>query len=302
MKNSNLVQVFSLIMMILASFSCHKNSSSETSQIPWINQETIPEDSPLAFKKDIIPNGKLAHAGVFSPDMTEYYLTISDSLFTHFTVKVVKYENGEWSKPEDAFFNTPYNEHGVHFSPDGQWLFFSSTRPTGKTGFPETWHIWRCRKTRIGWSTPALIDIPGMEASLVSHPSTTTDGQMYFHAANIDYSNMGIYKCEVTARTVSKATKVDLASGFNRYACTPYISPDESFLIFAEINEEEELFITHRKDSNTWTIPNKLNAEINSGNLGNPFITPDQEFLFFAATNQSDWIIKWASAKSILEK
>ena len=43
---------------------------------------------------------------------------------------MIKKVDGIWSSPKEAFFNSDYSEHGMSFSPDGNTMYFSSTRPT----------------------------------------------------------------------------------------------------------------------------------------------------------------------------
>ena len=52
--------------------------------------EEIPNNIPLEFKQNVVPNNKLIHKGIFSPDLKEYYYTISDKNFENFEVIVKK--------------------------------------------------------------------------------------------------------------------------------------------------------------------------------------------------------------------
>lgn len=152
--------------------------------------EQIPDSKPIVFKEDLIPDDKLIHKGIFSPDFEAYYYTISDKNFEKFDVYVIRKVDDTWSEPEEAFFNSEYHEHGMSFSPDGNSIYFSSTRPTSLEDVAETWHIWKSDKRDDTWTKPAFVDLPNLRKKLVSHPSISNKGTMYFHVSNLDYTDM----------------------------------------------------------------------------------------------------------------
>ncbi|UZR93026.1 hypothetical protein [Chondrinema litorale] len=52
--------------------------------------DEIPQELPIPFKPELVPDNYLIHRGVFSNDLEEYYFTISDSAFANFSIKVNK--------------------------------------------------------------------------------------------------------------------------------------------------------------------------------------------------------------------
>ncbi|MGK0412400.1 MAG: hypothetical protein ACJA1B_000592 [Polaribacter sp.] len=50
----------------------------------------------------------------------------------------------------------------MSFSPDGNSIYFSSTRTTNIEGVPETWHIWKSDKVNGEWKEPIFMDIPNL--------------------------------------------------------------------------------------------------------------------------------------------
>ena len=113
--------------------------------------ELTPGEDPIPFEESIIPSGKLIHSGILSPDLQQYYFTLSDKDSQHFDVMVCERKKLGWSEPTQAFFNTEYNEHGTAFSPDGSYIYFSSTRPVGIAEIANTWRIWRSKKFDEKW-------------------------------------------------------------------------------------------------------------------------------------------------------
>ena len=192
----------------------------------------------------------------------------------------------------------------MSFSSDGKTVYFSSTRPTGVEGIPQTWHIWKSVKVENTWSKPKFVHIPLSDSLLFSHPSISDDGTLYFHASNPDYSEMHIYSSQLKDGAYTTAQKLDLQLADQQNTCTPYISKDGSYLIFATIAAHLQLHITYKDDEGQWTSPLKLPDNINDHNQGNPYISPDDKFLFYAREspdNQNSWNIYWVSI-DILKK
>ena len=79
--------------------------------------------------------------------------------------------------------------------------------------------------------------------------------------------------------------------------CTPYIFPNEEYLIFAVIDSKLDLVVSFKDKTGQWNTPRKLSDEINNNGQGNPFVTPDNKFLFFTTgeSPEKDWSVKWVS-------
>ena len=287
-----------LMIMMFLSISCDKEGS-----LNEFLTETLPGNHPIRFNQVTIPEGKLIHSGIFSPDLDEFYYTLSDKEFRQFDVKVIRKENNAWSKPEDAFFNSGHNEHGTSFSSDGKTIYFSSTRAVPIEGVHDTWHLWRSNKKRDGWTEPEFIDIPNLRDKLMSHPSITSDGTLYFHAGSVDYSESFIYSARENEERFSKAVKLSKVINFSNMQNTPFAAPDDSYLIFESI---PDLYICYKRDRGQWEKPVRLNDDINTNGRGNPYITPDQKYLFYVAGVEphpdDEWSVFWVSTQQILRK
>ncbi|MDW3194265.1 MAG: hypothetical protein R8G66_17960 [Cytophagales bacterium] len=284
-------QHFFLCMLTIYLCQCCSPTNDQRSFLT----EKIPADNPLTFKADLIPDGKLIHKGSFSPDLTEYYYTVSDKSYKRFDTYVIRKQEERWSDPKTAFFNSDYSEHGLSFSPDGNTIYFSSTRPV-ESYIPDTWHLWKSVNKGGQWSKPAYIDIPNLRDKLISHPTISNQGTLYFHASNLDYSEMDLYQCKLVDGNFGTAQKVvlDIEAPYGK--CTPYIAADESFLLFATVGDQLDLQISYNDGQGNWSIPKKLNEEINHSGQGNPYVTPDHQFLFFTTgTNSEKWQVKWVN-------
>ncbi|MEM7109072.1 MAG: hypothetical protein AAF519_12665 [Bacteroidota bacterium] len=288
------------ILYTIGLMSCQ--NQNELANMQFLTED-VPKDVPLGFKDDVVPNNQLIHRGIFSPDLGEYYYTLSDKNFENFEVYVLNKQNGNWSAPEKAFFNSSYNEHGMSFSPDGNSIFFSSTRPVNMDDIPQTWHIWKSDKGGGEWTEPVFVDIPNLRHKLLSHPVITNSGTLYFHSSNLDYSTMDIYQAKRVNNTFQDAEKVSISATSNSGRCTPYVSPGEEFLVFASIGNQLDLYVSFNDGKGNWTGTKKLGDPINSLGQGNPYVTPDQKFLFFTTGGyqEKEWKVQWVNIESELK-
>ncbi|WP_420318469.1 hypothetical protein [Ekhidna sp.] len=279
------------ILFYLLLTGCNSQSSSISDQPPG--------DIPIVFEPDLVPEGKIIHRGVFSNDLKAYYFTISDPAFTNFDILVSERNKNIWNISKEAFFNSKYDDHGMSFSPDGNTLVFCSTRPVDD--LPQTWHIWKSEKINSGWSTPLYIEIPNLKNKLLSHPTLMPDGTLYFHASELDYSNMKLYYSSLINGKYQNAEEITFETLSDKALCTPYLSASGTYLIFATIGQSLELHASQNLGGNSWSDPLKLPDEINSKGQGNPYLTPDSKYLFYASEKKGKWKINWVNMESFFK-
>lgn len=265
--------------------------------------ENPPTDQPEDFKAHLIPDGKIIHRGIFSPDLKTYYYTISNKDFTAFEVFWIKKEEDNWTEPARAFFNSEYDEHGMSFSPDGNTLYFSSTRPVGIEGVVSTWHLWKAEKLGDNWGVPTFVDISNLRDKLVSHPTITQSGVLYFHSSNLDYSEMHIYESKQINGEFQEAKKLTFSNEVDIGRCTPYVSPKGDYLIFASVGSQLDLMISFNDGNGNWINTRKLSPKINKLGQGNPYVTPDGKYLFYTTGDltDKDWRVKWVDIRQELK-
>ena len=288
-----------IFFSIIALLGCEEKTENDKTR--FLVGE-VPKNGPLEFKQELVPANKLVHKGIFTPDLDQYYYTLSDDNFEKFDVYVVAKNNGRWSQPKKAFFNSQYNEHGMSFSPNGKTLYFSSTRPVDIDSIASTWHIWKSDNVNGKWSKPEFIDVPNLRDKLMSHPSVTNSGTIYFHSSNLDYSEMDLYYSKFVNGRFENAKKVIIESNENKRKCTPYVSPKEDYLLFSSIDDQLDLMISFKDGNGGWKNTRKLNDKINNKGQGNPYITPDNRYLFFTTANSENiWSVKWVDITAELK-
>ncbi|MGB5981967.1 MAG: hypothetical protein WBG46_07450 [Nonlabens sp.] len=129
--------------LIVASIMFVQCSEKTTDYKDLLAVDELPKEHSITFKQELVPDGKLIHRGILNPQLDTYYFTLSDKSFNQFDIYFVERKNGKWSTPKKTFFNSDYKDHGMSFSPDGNTIYFSSTRPVDDYDVADTWHIWK---------------------------------------------------------------------------------------------------------------------------------------------------------------
>ena len=294
---------FIFIISFLILLGC-KHSSWQDDYKKRFLVDILPDKHPIEFMPSLVSFDRLIHRGVFTPDLKEYYYTVSDNEFKQFDIYLIKWLGEEWSQPEKSFFNSNYSEHGVSFSSDGHTLYFSSTRPSFENNASGTWRIWRSLKVDGKWEEPELVNIPGTKNKFVSHPSISDSATLYYHMSNLDYSEMDIYYSRKVNGKYSEPEKIKIPLESNLGKCTPHISPKEDYMVFAAIGEQLDLMVSFKNDNGDWGDAKRLNDKINTLGRGNPYVTPDGRYLFYASSEHPEkkWKIKWINFEEVLKQ
>lgn len=209
----------------------------------------------------------------------------------------------KWPAPTVA----PYG--GVPaFSPDGKRLYFEGSSD-GKAEGP-----YFVEKQGDGWSEEKcdglVLHFP--ELKFAYNFSLASNGTLYFlsYAAGRGlWNNFGIYRSELIngERAQPELLPPSInASGSANW--TPFIAPDESYLIFASSRGKPEddrgdLYVCFRQPDGNWTKPASLGAPINSNVTERfPAVSPDGKYLFFTRwTPDHEDDVFWVSA-GIIDK
>ncbi|MEL6537688.1 MAG: hypothetical protein AAFQ98_19865 [Bacteroidota bacterium] len=293
-----MLQLLKVILLwgLFGLLSCHTGPATQQPDLPD-NLMFLPD--PYAFEGGF-PN-TILHRGVFSLDQTTYYFTLSQQDFTQFHVWQTARTDTGWSAPVKAFFNSAADDHGMSFSADGNTLVFSSTRPIGKEEEPGTWHLWQCSRKASGWSEPEYLHIPGLAGKLLSHPTLLPDRSLIFHSSEPDYSQMALYLAAWREEAYQPAQLLSWP-GFDSVAmCTPYVSTDGQYLVFATVGEPLLLHVSKRQPDGQWGTPLALPDSLQRGSQGNPYLTPDGKYLLYARQTDSGpaWEIASVAKQSL---
>jgi ankyrin repeat protein len=261
---------------------------------PYLGQPE-PTDGPAMFAPGIV-SLNLYHAEhspvVVSPDGTELYwgMPYREPIMRSRLVE------GRWTAPEPAPFNSSYADGEAIFSPDGERIYFLSTRPLTPTGATDVEHVWFMDRQGDGWSEPH----PASAAvNAFRHHwlvSVTRDGTLYFAAAaEGGFGDIDIYRAPMVNGTHQTPENVGPVINTQGTDNTPFIAPDESYLIFASrgratADRRFHLYISYRGPGGRWLSPQVLDSV--TGALVDPLcpaVTPDGRFMFFIANGDIWW-------------
>lgn len=247
---------------------------------------TPPGDTPEIFLPEIVSvKGKNTHACTFSPDGKQLYF----SRYPDRKSFVMTFENGQWSNPQEAFFN-------------GKETSISSSNET--LFYYRDGDIYFNKKTEEGWGN--AIDV-GKDINTVEmeyYPSVTYDGTLFFSRnGNWDEGRI-MYS---TFKNGKYTPPVDIGFPVNNGGAShAYVAPDKSYMIFNSPRKGSytklDLWISFRNDLDIWTNPQNLGKTINSGGdaILCPTVSPDGKYLFFTRLQKDGTgYIYWVSAKII---
>jgi len=284
-----------------------KGASQNPPQFPvlkgdYLEQEK-PGDTPRIFAPGIVSghgfNSEHSPA-VFSPDLKEVYWTKK----FRGPILFMKQENGVWTAPEIAPFCSEYGDGEPIFSPDGKKLYFLSLRPIKPGGTGDKENMWYVERTPEGWSKPKPVSPLINAFNLHWLFSVANNGTIYFASpSGNSYGQNDIY----SSRFVNGAYEEpkNLGSIINKTGVdhTPFIAPDESYLIYVSSREspsfaDSKFHISYRNKDGFWVTPIDLGQKINSIQYALcPAVTPDGKYMFLIGGGD----IYWVDAKFIEE-
>jgi hypothetical protein len=260
---------------------------------PYLGQ-TPPEDVPIKFLPEIFIN--IHSSPVFSPDGKQVYWRSMNQK----SLLYMEEKDGIWCKPKSVSFSSFFYKQDVpFFSNDGKRLYFITTK---SQRFYQLWSnetIWFVEKDGDSWSSTIQVSEHLNKINTHWQFSVAANGNIYLSGKEND--RWYIFNLEFRDGKYSKPFKVkqpqSLANGESSYLF-PCIAPDESYLIFSKKIPEnnEDLFITYRKQDGSWTEEINLGKKINSKGLEIcPIVSPDGNYLFYLRRD----FIMWVSTKFI---
>ena len=236
---------------------------------------TIPE----LFAPEIIKTEFRQAAGVFSPNLKEFYFRRRGGEYKSNALVVVKLEDNKWNESLIAErAGEPFISH------DGKIMHL------GK----------RYReRTPTGWSEAKSLGAP-FDKFRIMRLTVASNGAYYFDEA----SESGPLRYSRIINGKHEAPKTLNIADIGDWNAHPYIAPDESYIIWDDQRSgNADLYISFRKKDGSWgtsiNLGDKINTEFAEA-YGS--ITPDGKYFFFHRGyegNRAD--IYWVDAKEIIK-
>lgn len=282
-------QIIVILLFGVSGFTLISMTSGQHQANLYFGQKSPGINSEL-FAPGIISTEKYFEIScTLTPDGKEFYFTRRGGEFGETnTILASKLLNGTWTKPEVALFSGTHFDYEPHISPDGNKLFFGTDRPAPVDAEPgRGGNIWFVEREGDQWGVPAY-HCSGMFASI------TTDGTLY-----VTRGRDGVSRQELKDGKYLNFVSLNDPINLPRADFHPFISPDESYVIFDSYDRPEnigsaDLYISFRKKDGSWNDPDHLGDKINTeGWEGCPFVSRDGKYFFF--TREGD--IYWVSTK-----
>jgi len=255
-------------------------SGASFGQSPQTQNIIAPGAKPAIFLQEgvTVPNDQSAPS--LTPDLKSVYLSDHNSIC--FSKKV----NGKWTKPVIIAISGKWKDWDAALSPDGKRMIFVSNRPM--EGIPQdkpqpNAHLWYADALPDNtWTQPKHIDAPvNLDGFNDFAPSISKTGSICFCSRGRN-GNKGMcaYYAKWLGDDFDKPKRLVLNGDNDTF--DPYISPDESYIIFAS---EKALFISYR-EGDDWTAGRRLGEQVNvaGSQNGGPYVSPDGKMLYYSSS------------------
>lgn len=284
----------------LAALLVSKGASKAPPQFPVLKGDylgqTEPGDTPQIFAPGIVSGHSFdsEHSpAVFSPDLKEIYWTPK----WRGSILFMEQKNGVWTAPKPAPFCSEYGDGEPIFSPDGKKLFFLSLRPLKPGGPNDKENMWYVDRTTEGWSEPKPVSPLINAFDLHWLFSVADNGTIYFASpSGNSYGLRDIYSSRLINSEYEEPKNLGNVINTSGIDHTPYIAPDESYLIYVSSRESSspmdwKFYISYRNKDGSWMKPINMGPKINSiHNALCPAITPDGKYMFFIGEGDIYWV------------
>ena len=225
-----------------------------------------------------------------SEDLNEILIGSMDEGVIYYVLK-----NGVWSLSKRGSFPFPKNNNGMSFSPSGQKIYYLLWENNDE-------NFYVSEKKNNKWSD--IRSLGDEVNSLKTH--------WQFSAAqneNLYFSSGGKIVVSVFKRNKHlKPVHIKLENNEILEGTTPFISPDESYMLLScgTTNDYKtlDIHISYNIGNGKWSLPKNLGIKINSADNIDlcPRISPDGKYLFFISRRPGpDFRVFWVSASFIEE-
>ena len=261
--------------------------SNDTSFEGAYFDKSFPTTTVTQFAPDIFLEN-LHAPPIFSPNGDEVYWSLMDGT----NMLYMKLENGSWSNPAAIPFGFNEGSDSPFISPDGSKLFFLSPHD-GVYGEV----IYVVEKNNGDWGNPRPLGNQINQFAPHWGASVADNQNLYFGGGSGE-----IYYSEFVNGNYSTAQRlgstINTGSG---YIATPFIAPDESYLIFGSADPWSDLFICFKNNDGTWGEAinmDILNTDAHHELYAN--VSPDGRFIMFLSGRTGILLPYWVDA-SIIE-
>ncbi|MFC2139914.1 TolB family protein [Bacteroidota bacterium] len=278
--------VFLLQLVLIMSVSCTSTESEGPNLPAWTGEylgQTPPGTAPQSFAPGFFASFTELHStAVFSPDGREVFFTPMDGI--PWEIMHSKIEDGVWTTPDYASFNSEFGCGDPSFSPDGTRIFFLSWASASGNSEGNKENIWYVDRDGDGWGDPQIL---GNEVNrFIVHwlVSSASNGRLYFAGRLTEEDDRDIYYSDFINGQYTDAQIMSTSVNSDDNEDTPFIAPDESYIIFGRgggPSSYADLYISFRSTDNSWTQAVSMDNVNTASHELYPIVSGNGEYFFF---------------------
>ncbi len=253
--------------------------------------QTPPGNIPQVFAPGIVSSPNRNEAVItFSSDGKSIFFYIEKwpqpgNPYTLF----MTYTDNHWTGPDTIPYTLGRSTGEPFFAYAGTRVYMFATNAVNHQGVADLSYSEKQGET---WSDPISMGDPPNSENYQYHPCLVGDTSVYFS------SNAG-HICRSQYSSGTYQSRVILPKPVNYIGSQtwgdPFVSPDESYLIFKSIRPEgfgqNDLYISYKKPDGTWTNPKNLGNIINNQNdQSSGDITPDGLYMTYGSDKDLHWV------------
>ncbi|MBN2484619.1 MAG: PD40 domain-containing protein [Bacteroidales bacterium] len=266
-----------LILFIVIGFETNSCAQNKSLLSDYLNQPA-PSDIPVIFAPGLISiENANEYPCSFSNDFSFMLFGYNWGGGKKDIMVVNRAVDGKWLMPRKISF-TGFPESEAILSPDNNKIFFAAHSDSTKYKAHDLWYV---EKKPGGWGNPMKL-IQEINSEEYEYFATLTNkNKIYFtregkgQILSADYLNNNYVNIQ----------PIDSIINGMKFVGHPYISPDESYLIFDSREfggfGSADLYISF-KTNDKWGNPINLGNKINTSDWdAMPIVSPDGQYLFF---------------------
>jgi len=267
--------------------------------------QSPPGLTPEVFAPGIISmEDRYEYVLVFSPDLDECVFGLTDRTWGIFSLMYTSMGvDSSWIDPFAAPFVGDGDGLLPAYSPDGDEMFFVSSRPS----WPAV-NVWHSERVDSAWSDPVELPSPVNTNSAEFGLSLANDETLYFTSdRSSGYGQQDIYRSIRVGGEYPSVENLGPPVNTQYNDASPHIAPDQSYLIF-ESNRpggygQVDLYLSFFEEGN-WTEPVNLGPTINTDQIDDAAgVSPDGKYMFFnrrrSYVTYEDTDIYWVDIEAV---
>lgn len=273
-------KLYGFCLLICTIYSCQTK--------PTLFSKYADATTPVVLGKGTLSTDSVQWNNVFIAKTKELYFTKMGKNAS--VIYKMDFDNDTLLNPKAIQFPSASPHSDVYVNPEGNVMLFSSLMPEHKADTISDWNIWKSIRKNGKWQNPTPFFESNLEGNQF-YPWLVNSRNLYFAITPHGSGNSDLFVSEFIEGNYQKP-KALVGINSEKLEGDAFVAPDESYIIFASFEREEnlgksDLFISFNENGK-WTAPKWMGEKINSeGYDGSPFITEDGQFLIFTSSRGS---------------